>query len=347
MSGFSNAAKTVLAVGGTSILLSGVASAAVVNQGDKIWTDFIGPFQKTCTVGYIDKEHNSFWTAAHCVNGEGSQVKNAAGENIGTVKHRDTSYPENFNYQDDVAVVSINSGHAAGENVYSGDQIANPADIKSGDPLKAYGSKTGRVYSGYVSSSRDGVTYSNSGMESQSGDSGGPAWIDGKGFIGVTTGTVSSSGNPVRQTIWNLPNDVVNNAPAPVKPAPEVQAPQAPQVQSPVAKPAPEAPQAPEVNVPPAPQAPVPQFPQNIKLPAPQPWVNPQANAVLHQAVNDTAAFAHQGTDVVADVVRQNVDVSNQNVADLVNGCEGRSHEFIDITAANAHSAIDTWVPAQ
>lgn len=167
---------------GANDVVATPADTKAVNQGDSIYS-----LGAKCTIGYVDKETNSFQTAAHCVGEVGEEVYNDEGEAIGTVIIRGDIEGVNKHRQD-AAYVAISPGHTAGDNIYSGDKIVSLSDIDSGDKLYAYGASTGEVYHGKVDRVYSSMVASQPGMMPIPGDSGGPAWIKGKGYVGVTTG---------------------------------------------------------------------------------------------------------------------------------------------------------------
>ena len=73
----------------------------------------------------------------------------------------------------------------AGENIYSGNQVVSPEDIEVGDTIHSYGGKTGQQYTGTVTRTDGHQVLATGEAGGLPGDSGGPAWIDGKGLVGV------------------------------------------------------------------------------------------------------------------------------------------------------------------
>ena len=177
-------------------------AATVVNQGDYVATTIPLPEltpmssgQNTgmaCTIGYVDKARHRAFYAGHCSQGlPGTTVYNAAGNVIGTVGYN--PYPDHGAYipgpallpgiPNDWAVINLAPGVVAGGNNYSGDAIAPGA--RTGDTICSYGARTRSVKCGKVMGTHGSVIVATPNAGGIPGDSGGPAWIPGKGFVGV------------------------------------------------------------------------------------------------------------------------------------------------------------------
>lgn len=176
----------------------------VVNQGDMIKTDISTKilnktYNRTmnCTLGYVDKKNHTGLYAGHCGGGKvGSIVKNQQGKRIGVVES--TTYPEYgwldyFNkhrhVSSDRATIRFDNNVIVGENKHSGNTFADMKTVKTGDTICSYGAQSKNQHCGKVlykdRYDRFVVNTRNSG--GIIGDSGGPSWIPGKGFIGVYT----------------------------------------------------------------------------------------------------------------------------------------------------------------
>lgn len=79
----------------------------------------------------------------------------------------------------------LNDNVIAGKNIYSGEKKANIKDIEIDDPLCSYGAKSGTMHCGKVIDKTSRLVVGNKEAGGISGDSGGPAWVPGKGFVGV------------------------------------------------------------------------------------------------------------------------------------------------------------------
>ncbi|CAB0825602.1 hypothetical protein FRC0265_01942 [Corynebacterium diphtheriae] len=167
-----------------------------VDQGDSLLVRADGNMLGVCTVGFVDTENNRVWTDAHC--GEnGAAVMDNFQNPIGTLHH---VYPSEWerlqNIQgtewsvnsraSDVAYVEIDDPAVLGQNYFSQNTIAR--DPAVGDNLCNYGGRTDSVVCTPITNINGPVVITaNNG--SDHGDSGGPAWIEGKGYVGQLLGS--------------------------------------------------------------------------------------------------------------------------------------------------------------
>ncbi|CAB0616904.1 hypothetical protein FRC0129_02074 [Corynebacterium diphtheriae] len=167
-----------------------------VDQGDSLLVRADGNMLGVCTVGFVDTENNRVWTDAHC--GEnGAAVMDNFQNPIGILHH---VYPSEWeqlqNIQgtewsvnsraSDVAYVEIDDPAVLGQNYFSQNTIAR--DPAVGDNLCNYGGRTDRVACTPITNINGPVVITaNNG--SDHGDSGGPAWIEGKGYVGQLLGS--------------------------------------------------------------------------------------------------------------------------------------------------------------
>lgn len=164
----------------------------VLSQGDQVFVDQ----RKTCTVGYIDKEHGLAYLAEHCaVPGKKAQVHNSEGYFVGTIVSRyQDSHRGMFHQQkmsEDFNVVDIDTSHVfLGDNAYSGDQKVGISQVARGDKVCIYSRMQKRVKCGSISMVTGNIIVLDSHAQGEKGDSGGPVWIPGKGFIGVYTSSL-------------------------------------------------------------------------------------------------------------------------------------------------------------
>jgi len=164
----------------------------VLSQGDQVFIDK----RKTCTVGYIDKEHGLAYLAEHCaVPGKKAQVHNSEGYFVGTITSRyHDSHPGMFHQQkmsEDFNVVDIDTTHVfLGDNAYSGDQKVVISQVAQGDKVCMYSRMQKRVKCGSIAMVTGDIIVLDSHAQGEKGDSGGPVWIPGKGFIGVYTSSL-------------------------------------------------------------------------------------------------------------------------------------------------------------
>lgn len=167
------------------IAVSGVASASAltVTQGDEILSPPGGnsPTWSTCTIGYVDNDARQFHTASHCLNT--NQVFSQDLSHIGDV----IAQGANTRPGNDIAIVKLAPGVHPGGNPYSGDVAVDTSDVYRGDPICTYGKSSGNVRCGHVVFKDNETVTGNSAVYPIPGDSGGPAWIPGKGYVGVAS----------------------------------------------------------------------------------------------------------------------------------------------------------------
>ena len=166
---------TAAAAAAAAVTLTAASAwAGTINQGDRVrnqeWD--------TCTVGYV--QTGSAYTAGHCGKTGDTMFNFQTNEQIGTLNSH-YSYPGG----EDWAEITLNDTTTAGENTYSGNQVVSPEDIEVGDTIHSYGGKTGQQYTGTVTRTDGHQVLATGEAGGLPGDSGGPAWIDGKGLVGV------------------------------------------------------------------------------------------------------------------------------------------------------------------
>lgn len=160
----------------TSPVVSDNTANTVINQGDEIhsYNVGMGGAYGSCTLGYI--ADNYAITAGHC-GMVGSEIKNSQYKRIGYIDYIDTERNQ------DIAIIKLDNG-VSGENVYSGDYITSMAEMSPDDEICVYGKTTRKVLCAeQYGLPRYGAIWSKS--EVTYGDSGGAAWIPGKGLIGI------------------------------------------------------------------------------------------------------------------------------------------------------------------
>ncbi|MDT9409600.1 chymotrypsin family serine protease [Corynebacterium rouxii] len=167
-----------------------------VDQGDSLLVRADGNMLGVCTVGFVDTENNRVWTDAHC--GEnGAAVMDNFQNPIGTLHH---VYPSEWkqlqniqgtewsvnNRASDVAYVEIDDPAVLGQNYFSQNTIARTPAV--GDNLCNYGGRTDRVACTPITNINGPVVIT-ADNGSDHGHSGGPAWIEGKGYVGQLLGS--------------------------------------------------------------------------------------------------------------------------------------------------------------
>lgn len=176
---------TAILVGVSSMVSPAVAHAGVVvNQGDKIFLENSPGDYTACTVGYVHKGLRTVTTAGHCGGGRGLKAVDQYGNPIGVIGSN--TYNRSTN-ADDVMVVNVNPNVGIGGNRFSGDGWAHPSRVRMGDQICSYGAKSGKTHCGFVTSVNGRVVKATRNSGGINGDSGGPAWIPGKGFVGIYT----------------------------------------------------------------------------------------------------------------------------------------------------------------
>lgn len=159
----------------TALSLTPTAEAAPVylNQGEEIQTQRL-----SCSLGFIDNGARTAYTAKHC-GGNGETVyANRGGKHIpiGRLVH----VPGSADY----AKIKLYGG-IQGSNKFTGNRIyATPFP---GETICMYGNTTKRVTCTRMLFSDPGrlEIRTGTGAVVQKGDSGGPAWVPGKGYVGV------------------------------------------------------------------------------------------------------------------------------------------------------------------
>ncbi|APT93491.1 hypothetical protein CPHO_11990 [Corynebacterium phocae] len=172
------------------------ATTDSISQGDRIlFLDDNGKYS-ACTAGYVDHDHARIWTAGHCAP-EGSQALDAYGNKIGKLKQRyavvdspkeletdGTTAGFERSFFHDASYVVLNATSFGGTNAYSGDRTYAP---KMGDKVCVYGATTKTVNCSNLIAFNDLIVYAGD-LNVNPGDSGGPAWVPGKGYIGQILG---------------------------------------------------------------------------------------------------------------------------------------------------------------
>ncbi|MDO5098115.1 MAG: hypothetical protein Q4D85_05085 [Corynebacterium sp.] len=168
-----------------------------INQGDPI---YLG--NSVCTAGFIDRENNRIWTAGHC-HDHGATVTNRWRQKVGTLVYRWSDVESNLNkgltgaelneaifrfFPYDLAYVELSNPAAAGQNGFSGDRVYRP---EVGDTMCRWGDTTKQITCGPVLKLDSQLIYGGN-LSSKPGDSGGPTWVPGKGYIGQTLGIRSA-----------------------------------------------------------------------------------------------------------------------------------------------------------
>lgn len=179
--------KRFVAVAAASMIaaMGAPQAMALTNQGDQIMVGF----KSICTVGYIDPSHMTMQTAGHCgTPGDLVYEKNSPIP-IGVVAYSSGDYASPGG--DRMTIVA--NPLAAGNNVKTGDKAYSP---KAGDKVCRYGAESNKVVCGKVYRVNErGMMVVDPKVAGIPGDSGGPMWVPGKGYVGTYTGRISKVGD--------------------------------------------------------------------------------------------------------------------------------------------------------
>lgn len=161
-------------------------SHASISQGDEV---YIKQNNSKCTIGYVDKKNHKAYFADHCVKAHlNNEIYDKNGQRIGEAygrfSDRKMGIPKSRN---DVAYINLYDDVETGENSYSGDNRVSTADITPGEKLCMFSRKFNSVHCGKVKSVDGTLVVGDEHVNGIGGDSGGPAWIPDKGFVGVYT----------------------------------------------------------------------------------------------------------------------------------------------------------------
>lgn len=162
------------------------SSQATISQGEKV---YINETAIACTVGYVDKNTHKAYIADHCLPAHQKSViynsnREKIGEAYGRFSDRKMGIAKSRN---DVAYINLYDNVQVGENSRSGDARVSTKDISIGEELCMFSRKYGSVHCGHVKSVDGTLVVGDEHVNGIGGDSGGPAWIPGKGFVGVYT----------------------------------------------------------------------------------------------------------------------------------------------------------------
>ncbi len=192
------------------------AQPVAVRQGGTVLVQGTG----ICTVGYNDAANRRSFVAAHC-GGDGARVRaidpatGRAGGAVGTLR-RSRLYDSQLS--NDWAAIEWDPQVHVGGNPVTGDGWVHPHNIRLGETV-CYSGRTshpgGGATCGRFAGSADNTFFIDAPL-SQPGDSGGPMWVPGRGFVGVVSSRWSS--NP-RSSSRNF---VVGVVPADSTPVPEM-----------------------------------------------------------------------------------------------------------------------------
>ncbi|WP_394282297.1 hypothetical protein [Corynebacterium sp.] len=181
------ASASSVPVGGSSAAAPALGVAAprgtTVTQGDEI-LGFRGLVWNTCTLGFVDRAARVGYTASHCAF-PGEPVFNSRSQLIGFVEKSNMLALNGG--ATDVARIRFVDGVRMGANVHTGDARVPAHTVRPGENLCAWDRTDARVVCGPVTDVR-GKNVNGHLPGVGPGDSGSPAWIPGRGFVGVVSG---------------------------------------------------------------------------------------------------------------------------------------------------------------
>lgn len=181
------------------------AATPVVNQGDLV--DVVG--KGRCTIAFNDRGQNVSYTAGHC--GEEGDRAIVVGEGFrasGTF-HPSSAMNADEGTANDWGVIHWADGVKLGKNGISGDAVVAPSLMRSGDPVCVYGAASKKTTCGSFAGAIGNNLYWD-GPSGKPGDSGGPVWVEGKGFLSLYTGVslaVGSKGEEGRLNRSSVPEN--------------------------------------------------------------------------------------------------------------------------------------------
>ncbi|MDO4761334.1 MAG: hypothetical protein Q4A31_05400 [Corynebacterium sp.] len=184
----------------------------IVNQGERIYIQNTNGREFQCTVGYVDRDNGRLWTAGHCAP-NGSQVFNHEHQPIGILEHR-YNVSENVEHLQgdaqrqavsdyffyDLSAITLTHPESAGANTYSGDRTHIP---EVGEEVCRFGATSNQIYCAVIFNVTDHLVYA-ADLNTQAGDSGGPAWVPGRGFIGHAVGSFKYRTNRGREVAMSI-----------------------------------------------------------------------------------------------------------------------------------------------
>lgn len=188
---------------GASLSSVHYTAGVVVNQGDVVEVGIT-----KCQVGYVDEASKTAYVARHCFTQDAGEIlyKNSQAVGFST---RAGLIDARFK-NDDVMAVRLYGDIIAGQNLFSGDKIADYDSLEAGMAVCANSARQRKVVCGHIQGAGDGVIKVESDETLIQGDSGGPAWlVDEAGnpvsFLGVISQTSTVEAPPSKTWYeWKL-----------------------------------------------------------------------------------------------------------------------------------------------
>lgn len=161
---------------------------AAVGQGTSVYVQGTG----VCTVGYNDYANRRSFVAAHCGR-DGARVE-LAGPRTGAAGTFYRSKAYDGHLSNDWAAIQWDPGVRMGPNSMSGNAWVHPSDIRLGETVCYFGRTShagGGRTCGAFAGSADNTFFVDAAL-TRPGDSGGPVWVPGRGFVGVVSSAWAS-----------------------------------------------------------------------------------------------------------------------------------------------------------
>lgn len=181
------------------------AATPVVNQGDLV--DVVG--KGRCTIAFNDRGQNVSYTAGHCGEEGDRAIVMGEGFRASGTFHPSSAMNADEGTANDWGVIRWADGVKLGKNAISGDAVVAPSLMRSGDPVCVYGGTSKKTTCGSFAGAIGNNLYWD-GPSGKPGDSGGPVWVEGKGFLSVYTGVslaVGSKGEEGRLNRSSVPDN--------------------------------------------------------------------------------------------------------------------------------------------
>lgn len=169
------------------------AQPRAVEQGGTVLVHGTG----ICAVGFNDPARHRSLVAAHCGR-EGARVEilGPNGARSGAVGTLFRSKAYDGHLSNDWAAIQWDRGVHVGGNRFSGNAWVHPNDVRLGEQLCYFSRSRGSKVCGKFSGSADNTFFLAAPL-SHAGDSGGPMWVPGRGFVGVVSSMWTSNPVPV------------------------------------------------------------------------------------------------------------------------------------------------------
>ena len=186
---------------------TGAASGAtpVVAQGDLV--DVVG--KGRCTIAFNDRGQNVSYTAGHCGEKGDRAIVMGEGFRASGTFHPSSAMNADEGTANDWGVIRWADGVKLGENGITGDEVVAPSLMRSGDPVCVYGGTSKKTTCGSFAGAIGNNLYWD-GPSGKPGDSGGPVWVEGKGFLSIYTGVSMAVGSKGEQARLNRSSVPVN-----------------------------------------------------------------------------------------------------------------------------------------